>query len=78
MTGETNVVLFEPRRREPAPFVHVDLRMRPNCTWQLAAVDEDGDVVIFEFGIVAPVTAADIERLVSAWDGWRNSSTAAS
>lgn len=75
--GATNVVPFEPRRDAP-PFSHVEIRLRPNCTLQLNAIDERGDVVTFEFAIVAPVTVADLERLVRAWDAWRGSSAAAS
>ena len=78
MTDATNVVTFAPRSKEAPPFSHVELRLRPNCTLQLNALDERGDVVTFEFALVAPVTAADLLRLVSAWAGWRGSSAAAS
>jgi hypothetical protein len=74
----SNVVAFAPRPKEAPPFSHVEIRLRPNCTLQLNAIDERGDVVTFEFALVAPVTAADLTRLVSAWDGWRGSSAAAS
>ena len=61
-----------------SPFVHVELRLRPNCTLQLNAVDDRGDVVTFEYALAAPATAVDLERLVSAWNLWRNASTVAS
>lgn len=73
-----NVVAFQPRPKEAPPFCHVELRLRPNCTLQLNAVDERGDVVTYEFVLAAPVTAVDLGRLVSAWDCWRGSSAEAS
>lgn len=78
MTDATNVVTFAPRPQEAPPFCHVELRLRPNGALQLNAIDERGDVVTFEFALVAPVAAADLERLVRAWDGWRGTSAAAS
>lgn len=78
MTDVSNVVAFEPRRLEPPPFVYCELRLRPNCTLQLNAVDERGGIVTYEFALAAPIAAADFERLVRAWDGWRNTATIAS
>jgi hypothetical protein len=78
MPDATNVVTFSPRPKEAPPFSHVEIRLRPDCTLQLNALDERGDVVTFEFALVAPVTAADLARLLSAWDGWRGASAAAS
>jgi hypothetical protein len=78
MSDESNVVAFAPRCSEPPPFSHVELRLRRNCTLQLNAVDERGDIVTFEFALIAPVTAVDLERLVCAWEGWRGLSAAAS
>jgi hypothetical protein len=75
----TNVVAFAPRKAAAAPpFLHVEIRLRPGCSLQLNAVDERGDVVTFEFTLAAPVAIADVERLLAAWDGWRNSATTAS
>lgn len=78
MTDAANVLEFKPRPQEAPPFSYVEVRLRPNCTLQLNALDEHGDVITFEFALSAPVTAADLTRLVSAWDGWRGSSAAAS
>jgi hypothetical protein len=77
MSDESNVVAFAPRPIAPPPFSHAEFRLRRDCTLQVNAVDERGDIVIFEFGLIAPVTAADLTRLVGAWATWRGTSAPA-
>jgi hypothetical protein len=77
MTDATNVVPFERPRPEPPAFDHVEIRLGQNFNVTLSAIDTAGDVVLFEFALVSPAKASDLERLQSAWAAWRDRDTSA-
>lgn len=78
MTEATNVIAFARPRPEPAAFDHVEVRLAPNFNVTFTAIDAAGDVTVFEFALIAPAKAADLERLRDAWERWRGGSQAAS
>ena len=65
----SEVVAFAPRPRqvEAPPFDHVEVRLTPNFNVTFTAIDMAGDVVVFEFALLAPVRACDLERLRAVW-----------
>lgn len=76
--NETNVVTFEPRRRQAPACLFVELRLGADFTVEMSLHDSTGVVGTLVYGLTAKTPPDfDLGRLRASWDVWRDSSTIA-
>jgi hypothetical protein len=73
------VLAFAPRRQEVPALRCAELRLSEDCRIvEMTLLDEAGNVEVLEYALASSPPDFDLDRLRTAWDEWRGSSTKAS